>query len=94
MMPRSSRSLYVEALDALLHQHVAKARDWKLLREIARLAATDARHDLAVTDPALFKAWREAVTRYHLAGWTDMTPEQVDEVTGSGRPAPPGETPA
>ena len=43
------------------------------------LAASDAPHDLAVADPALFKAWREAVTRFYLAGWTNMTPERVDE---------------
>ena len=49
--------LYVEALDALLRgrmAEVAVARDWELLREIARLAQQDAPQDLATTDPALF----------------------------------------
>jgi hypothetical protein len=89
------RPLHVEALDTLLEGHiarVAKARDWELLREVARLAASDAPHDLAVTDPALFKAWRAAVTRYHLAGWTNMTPERVDEAVRFEPDAPSRKT--
>ena len=82
---RSARNLYVDALDALLRQKMAalvKARDWELLREVARLAQDDAPHDLAFTDPALFRTWREAVTKFHLAGYSSMTPQRVDEVTG------------
>lgn len=82
-MTRSSRDLYVEALDVLLSGSivpVARGKDWELLREVARLAQSDALRDLAVSDPALFQSWRSAVTRFHLAGWTDMTPERVDEV--------------
>lgn len=60
------------------------ARDWELLAEIARLATDDAPTELAATDPALFKAWRDAVTRYHRAGWTNMTPERVREVAAGG----------
>lgn len=82
-MTRSARARYAEALDALLRGGVAKAvkeRDWELLEEIARLAHEDAPPELAWTDPALFKAWREAVTRFHNAGWTHMTPERVTTV--------------
>jgi hypothetical protein len=53
---------------------VAVARDWELLREIARLAQQDAPPVLASTDSALFASWRAAVTKYHLKGWTQMTP--------------------
>ena len=77
---RSRRELHVEALAILLQgrmSSVVKARDWELLGEVARLAEQDAPTDLAVTDPALFQAWRTAVTRYHLRGWTNMTPERV-----------------
>jgi hypothetical protein len=80
---RTARSLYVEALDALLQGRMAEAavaRDWELLREIARLAREDAPRELATTDPALFATWRAAVTKYHLKGWTHMTPERVDAV--------------
>ncbi len=83
-MTRSKRDLYVEALDALLRSKivpVARAKDWELLREIARLAQSDAPKELAMTDPALFQSWRAAVTRFHLAGWTGMSPERVDEVS-------------
>jgi hypothetical protein len=82
---RSVRTLYVEALEALLRHKMAalvKACDWELLREVARLAQEDAPLDLAMTDPALYQTFRKAVTRYHLAGWSAMTPQRVDEVTG------------
>jgi hypothetical protein len=73
----------VDALDALLKGRMAEiavARDWELLREVARLAQQDAPRELASTDPALYETWRAAVTRYHLKGWTHMTPERVDAV--------------
>ena len=47
-MTRTARTLHVEALDALLRgrmAEVAVARDWELLREIARLAQQDAPQD-------------------------------------------------
>jgi hypothetical protein len=56
-MTRTARALHVEALDALLRgrmAYVAVARDWELLREVARLAQEDAPLELAATDPALF----------------------------------------
>ncbi len=59
---------------------IAVARDWELLREVARLAQEDAPLELASTDPALYETWRAAVTKYHLKGWTHMTPERVDAV--------------
>ncbi|MCP3471798.1 MbcA/ParS/Xre antitoxin family protein [Bradyrhizobium sp. CCGUVB1N3] len=80
---RTVRTLYAEALDVLLRGEmadVAVARDWDLLSEVARLAFDDASTDLAVTDPSLFAAWREAVTKFHLKGWTNMTPQRVEEV--------------
>jgi hypothetical protein len=80
---RTARTLYVEALEALLNGQMAEiavARDWELLREVARLAQEDAPLVLSSTDPALFATWRAAVTKYHLKGWTRMTPERVDAV--------------
>jgi hypothetical protein len=80
---RTARTLYVDALDALLKGRMAEiavARDWELLREVARLAQEDAPLELASTDPALYETWRAAVTGYHLKGWTHMTPERVDAV--------------
>lgn len=82
-MTRTARTLYVTALDALLEGRMAEiavARDWELLREVARLAQQDAPAELASTDPALFATWRSAVTKYHLKGWTNMTPERIDAI--------------
>ena len=76
----------MEALDALLGGKIAAAvreRDWELLREVARLAQMDAPDDLAMTDPALFQSWRAAVTRFHLSGWSNMTPERIDQVSAN-----------
>ena len=95
-MTDDSRALYVSALDALLKGEMAKValrRDFRLLAEIARLAQSDAPLELAATDPALFNSWRAAVTRYHVAGWTNMTPERVATLAAQLQPkssqAPP-----
>lgn len=82
-MSRTSRTLYVEALDALLKGKmaaIAVSRDWELLREVARLAQQDAPSSLSSTDASLYIAWRSAVTKFHLKGWTNMTPERVDAI--------------
>lgn len=81
---RSKRELRVSALTTLMQGRMAavvKARDWELLKEVSKLARDDAPADLAVTDPALFQSWRAAVTRYHLRGWTNMTPERVERLS-------------
>lgn len=78
MVDRST--LYADALDKLLAGDMAKvayARDYRLLAEIARLAQYDAPVDFAVTDRALYAAWRNAVTQYHLRGWSHMTAQRV-----------------
>ena len=83
-MTRTARTRYLDALDALLSGRmaaVALSRDWELLREVARLAQQDAPPVLSSTDPALYIAWRSAVTKYHLKGWTHVTPDRVDAVS-------------
>ena len=78
--PRPSRLISLDVLLRGRMADIAVARDWELLREVARLAQQDAQIALASTDPALFSSWRAAVTKYHLKGWTHMTPERVDTV--------------
>lgn len=90
-MKRNARALHVAALEALLNQHMAKlylARDWELLRELARMAQADAPVSLSVTDPALYQSWRQAVTKFHLGGWSNLTPERIDEVVHPEQPRP------
>jgi len=82
-MGRSKRTLYVEAIDALIRNRiaaVAKSRDWELLEEIARIVKDDASVDLAMTDPSMFIALRNAITKFHLGGWSHMTAERVRAV--------------
>jgi hypothetical protein len=47
-------------------------------QDVAPMAASDAPVVLAAKDPALFASWRAAVTRFHLKGWSAMTPQRVD----------------
>lgn len=89
-MSRSKRTLHVEAIDALIRNRiaaVAKSRDWELLEEIAKLAKDDAPVDLAMTDPSMFIALRNAITRFHLGGWSNMTPDRVRAVARNAEPA-------
>lgn len=77
-MSRSARSLKVEALEVLLSGRIVpvlRAGDRVLLAEVVRLAREDAPPALAATDPALFRTWREAVTRWHLKGWGNLRAE-------------------
>lgn len=81
------RNTHAEALQVLLGRSMSrliKERNWQLLEAVARLAAEDAPRELAQTDPALFEAWRAAVTYWHIAGWGHMTPERVREVAARG----------
>jgi hypothetical protein len=90
-MIRSKRALKVDALDALVDGRiaaVAKARDWELLEEIARLVQADAPLELAATDPAMFATLRHAITRFHLKGWSAMTPERVRRIAEESATAP------
>ncbi|MEY4576913.1 MAG: hypothetical protein RL701_1616 [Pseudomonadota bacterium] len=82
-MSDDRRALYADALTALLKGEIAKVavtRNFRLLEEIARLARSDAPLELATTDPALYASWRSAVTRFHISGWTEMTPERVASI--------------
>ena len=90
-MTRTTRTLYVEALDVLLRGRMAEVavdRDWELLEEVARLATEDAPTDLAAIDSSLFVTWRAAVTKYHLKGWGNMTPERVRQVRNKAQAQP------
>lgn len=82
-MTRSRRTLRVQAQKSLIEgsvASVAKSRDWELLEEIARIAHEDAPLDMAAVDPAMYATLRNAITRFHLKGWSEMTPERVREV--------------
>ena len=82
-MSRDRRHLIVAAKDTLLRRSIASVvrnRDWELLAEIAKIVKAEVPLELAATDPAAFAAMRAAITDFHLAGWSMMTPERVNAV--------------
>lgn len=82
-MTRSARELRIAAEEALIKNKIARVynqRDWDLLEAIAALAEKDAPRSLARTDPSRYRQLREAVTRFHIGGWTNMTVERVRKV--------------
>jgi len=82
-MPRTKRTIFVEAVDTLLRNRIVatvRAGDWELLEAVAALVVAEAPLDLAITDPALYAGLRNAITQFHLRGWSNMTPERVRAV--------------
>ena len=51
---------------------VLKQKDWKLIDLLTEYVRRDAPKILSKTDPALYKRIREAITEYHLRGWTHL----------------------
>jgi hypothetical protein len=87
-MTRSKRTLRVEAQDVLIRGRVVgvvKARDWKLLEEVARIVEADVPIAMAASDPAMYATLRAAITRHHLKGWSHMTAERVRQVADGAR---------
>lgn len=79
------------ALDTLLERGVAgvlRRRDWTLLARVAEIARADADTDLAMSDPERFRAIRDAVTWYHLAGWSRLDPVQIRALIGRDPASP------
>lgn len=73
----SKREDWVAAV-SLLRQYLSddlalakaiKGRRWSDLAAAAELAQGGVDHDLALTDPALYKALRNSITKYHLRGY-------------------------
>lgn len=54
--------------DLALARAIKECR-WADLAAAAELAHCGVDHDLALTDPALYKALRDSITKYHLRGY-------------------------
>lgn len=55
--------------DDLALARAVKDRRWSDLAAVAELAQGGVDNDLALTDPALYKALRDSITKYHLRGY-------------------------
>lgn len=55
--------------DDLALARAIKNRRWSDLAAVAELAKGGVDHDLAITDPALYKALRDSITKYHIRGY-------------------------
>ena len=60
-----------------------KARRWAELAALVRYVRRDVPVDLAATDPALYRALREGVTRFYLRGGGALNLEKIEALAGS-----------
>jgi hypothetical protein len=58
--------------DDLAIARALKQKRWKSLAAAAELAWLDVDKRLALTDPALYRSLRDAITLFHLKGWGSL----------------------
>ena len=78
--------------DHLVIPRALKQRRWEELAAVADLAWTDVDKSLALTDPALYRTLREAITLFHIKGWGALDRQKLNEMAASQEvQAPPSE---
>lgn len=55
--------------DDLALARALRERRWTDVLAAAEIASGEVDHDLALTDPALYRTLRDAITKYHLRGY-------------------------
>ena len=74
--------------DELLIARLLKEHKWAELAAVAEVAEQDADPTLAQTDPALYKALRDAVTLYNLKGYRVLDRSALEAMArGENSPA-------
>ena len=72
------------AREMLLHPELLgqrlKERRWADVAALVRYARHDVPPDLALTDPALYQALRNGVTRFHLRGGGKLRLERLEQL--------------
>lgn len=63
--------------DDLVLARMLRKRRWADLLAAAEIIHEDVDPNLAVTDPALYKALRDAVTKAHLCGYRCLDPHEL-----------------
>ena len=82
---REQHLLVIEALcDLSKIAGYLKEQDWEAIRLISEYVKHDVPVELSKTDPALYKRLREAITNYHLAGWTKLHVPEKTLITRNG----------
>ncbi|RAZ83429.1 hypothetical protein [Cereibacter johrii] len=68
--------------DDLVLARALRERRWADLAAVADLANGEVDNRLAVTDPALYRALREAVTKYHIRGYGCLDVDKLRRMAG------------
>ena len=68
--------------DDLVIARALRDRRWSDLAAVAELADGEIDNRLAVTDPALYRALRDAVTKYHLRGYGCLDADKLRRMAG------------
>ena len=71
--------------DDLAIARALKNQRWDALAAAAEIAWTDVDKRLALTDPALYKALREAITLFHMKGWGSLDRDALRAKAGWAR---------
>jgi hypothetical protein len=77
--------------DDLVLARAIRDRRWSALLAAAELANGEIDATLAVTDPALYRALRDAVTKYHMRGYGCLDVASLRGKAGGGAASPAAE---
>lgn len=80
----SAREEELTAREMLEHPELLgirlKEKRWADVAALVRYAKKDVPHDLAVTDPALYKTLREQITRFFLRGGAALNLQKLEQL--------------
>lgn len=66
-----------------------KAKEWKILAELARTLQEGIPKDLAQSDPTRFRAWMKGLTYCYLIGWHHLNEEVLEELESQSHHSEP-----
>lgn len=83
---QGARSAEIDAVYLILNYQefvkVVAAKEWARLLNVMRLVKQDVSPELALTDPALFKTLRDAITRLYVQGWVPRSVRKLEKLVG------------
>lgn len=82
----SAREEELTAREMLEHPELLgirlKEKRWADVAALVRYVKKDVPHELAVTDPALYKTLREQITRFFLRGGAALNLQKLEQLAG------------